>query len=281
MEGVDPGGSTLLDYSIFDALRAGFGKVVFIVRREMEADFKERIGNKWEPKVLVSYAFQELSDIPSGFQVPPNRQKPWGTGHAIYSARNAVKEPFAVLNADDYYGQHTFQVMAEYLKTIPSPESTAFAMVAFCLRHTLSEHGHVSRALCEADPARKLQKVVERLKVFKKGEGAEYEDETGGRHPLSGNELVSMNIWGLTPSVFPQLGGLFEEFLKEKGQEEKSEFLIPKAIDQLITRKRAEVKILPTPDSWFGLTYPEDHEQAKVSISQLVSKGVYPENLWR
>ena len=280
MQGVGPGGATLLDYSIFDALRAGFGKVVFIVRREMEADFRERIGKHWESKVSVSYAFQELSDLPSGFQAPPARQKPWGTGHAIYSARQAVHEPFAVLNADDYYGPHTFQVMGDFLKNIREIQSIHYAMVGYKLANTLSEFGTVSRGLCEADLEGDLKKIVERLKVRKTASGAEYLDETGRVHALKGDELVSMNIWGCTPAIFPQLENLLRNFLAQQGDVEKSEFLIPKAIDLLIHQKQVVIKILPTHDSWFGLTYPEDREQAKVSIKRLISEGVYPENLW-
>jgi NDP-sugar pyrophosphorylase family protein len=280
VEAVGPGGATLLDYSLFDALRAGFGKVVFIIRREMEEDFRNSVGNKWEPKTEVHYAFQELPDVPSGFKVPSHRQKPWGTGHAIYSARKAAGEPFAVINADDYYGLRTFQVMADFLKNIRDFQSTDYAMVGFQIAHTLSDHGSVSRALCESDGGGKLKKIVERLKVRKTKGGAEYLDGAGDAHALAGNELVSMNIWGFTPKVFQQLGGLLQEFLAENGREEKSEFLIPKVIDLLISRKLAEVKILPTPDSWFGLTYPQDREQAQASIRRLISEGVYPENLW-
>ncbi len=280
MAGVGPGGATLLDYSIYDSLRAGFGKVVFIIRREMEADFRAAVGGRWETKTEVGYAFQELTDLPAGFAVPPGRQKPWGTGQAIYSARHGVREPFAVLNADDYYGRHSFQAMGEYLTRLPGPPSTAYAMVGFQLRNTLSEHGHVSRGVCQADPSGKLQKVVERLKVFKKGAGAEYEDEAEGRFSLTGAELVSMNLWGFTPALFGPLETLWVTFLREKGGVEKSEFLIPQAVDDLITRGQATVQVLPTPDSWFGLTYPEDRERVQAAMGQLVSEGHYPENLW-
>ena len=280
MQGVGPGGATLLDYSIYDALRAGFGKVVFIIRKEMETDFRKIVGSKWEPKTTVSYAFQKLSDLPAGFTPPPGRQKPWGTGQAIYSAHEKVQEPFAVLNADDFYGRRTFQVMADYLKNITHLQSTSYAMVGFHLRHTLSEHGHVSRGVCEADNTGKLKGVVEMLRVFKKGEAAEYQDESGARHPLTGDELVSMNIWGFTPSLFPLLGVMFKDFLAEKGKEEKSEFLIPKAVDQLIKGKKAEVNILSTPEAWFGLTYPEDRESASAALRKMVGEGIYPENLW-
>jgi hypothetical protein len=191
-----------------------------------------------------------------------------------------VKEPFAVLNADDYYGRHAFQAMGEHLTHLPGLQSTAYAMVGFQLRNTLSEHGHVSRAVCEADPAGKLLKVVERLKIFKKGTGAEYEDEAGGRHPLTGEELVSMNIWGFTPALFNQLESLWTGFLREKGGEEKSEFLIPKVVDDLITRGQASVQVLPTPDNWFGLTYPEDRERVQAAIRKMMSEGLYPKNLW-
>jgi UTP-glucose-1-phosphate uridylyltransferase len=280
MQSVGPGGATLLDYSIYDSLRAGFGKVVFIIRRQMESDFRKAVGDKWEALTPIGYAHQELTDLPDGFHAPPTRQKPWGTGHAIYSAREVVQEPFAVLNADDFYGRQTFQVMADHLTSLSTLESTSYAMVGFPLANTLSEHGHVSRALCEVDQNGNLQKIVERIKVRKTQGGAEYLDEKEMGHPLRGDELVSMNIWGLTPAVFRQFGDLLGNFLREQGDMENSEFLIPKAIDLLIAQKRAEVKILPTSDSWFGLTYPEDRKQAEVSIRRLVSEGVYPEDLW-
>lgn len=280
MQSVGPGGATLLDYSIYDSLRAGFGKVVFIIRRQMESDFRKAVGDKWEARTPIGYAHQELTDLPDGFLAPPTRQKPWGTGHAIYSAREVVQEPFAVLNADDFYGRQTFQVMADHLTSLSTLESTSYAMVGFPLANTLSEHGHVSRALCEADYDGNLKKIVERIKVRKTRGGAEYLDEKGMGHPLRVDELVSMNIWGLTPAVFRQFGDLLGNFLREQGDTENSEFLIPKAIDLLIAQKRAEVKILPTSDSWFGLTYPEDRKQAEVSIRRLVSEGVYPEDLW-
>ncbi len=280
VSGVGPHNATLVDYSIYDALRAGFGKVVFIIRGDIEGDFKENVGRKWESRVPVRYVFQELSMLPPGFTAPPGRVKPWGTAHAIWVAQGAVKEPFAALNADDYYGPHSFQVMARYLKKIKKNDQASYAMVGFKLKNTLSEFGTVSRGVCEVGRDGYLKKVVERLKIEKAGSKIRYVEENGSKIPLKGVETVSMNFWGFTPRIFEQLDEALGLFWAEKGLEEKAEMLIPRVVDDLVRAKKAKVKVLKTPDAWFGLTYPEDKARVYEAIHKLVFKKAYPEDLW-
>jgi NDP-sugar pyrophosphorylase family protein len=277
IEPMGPEGATLLDYSIFDALRVGFGKVVFIIRRDIEDDFKKAVGRKWEKRVSVRYVFQELGMVPEGFRVPEARQKPWGTGHAIWVAQNAIQEPFAVINADDYYGRSGFKVLAEFLK---KSKSARYAMVGFLLKKTLSDHGPVSRGVCQITSSRFLKKVIERTRIEKKGSQIGYLDEREKKHLLTGKETVSMNMWGFTPALFGQLEKGFHAFLKQKGREEKSEFLIPAVVDGLIQKKKATVKVLPTKDPWFGMTYPQDKEFVRGQLQRLIHLGKYPEKLW-
>ena len=280
METLGPGGATLLDYSVYDAIRAGFGKVVFVIRHDIEDDFKKIVGKKWETKIPVRYVFQELGMVPEGFQVPEARQKPWGTGHAIWVAQGAVQEPFAAINADDYYGRNSFKVLAGHLKKLSNFAKADYSMVGFHLKNTLSEFGTVSRGVCEKTSSGHLKKVVERLKIGKEGKKIWYLGEEGESHPLKGGATASMNMWGFTPVLFEQLGEKFKRFLKEKGREEKSEFLIPRVVDELIHEKKAKVKVLSSKDQWFGVTYPEDKEKVRESIHRLVAKKIYPEILW-
>jgi len=278
MEALGPGGATLLDYSVYDALKAGFGKVVFVIRRDIEDDFKKIVGRKWEGKVPVRYVFQELSMVPEGFKAPEGRKKPWGTGHAIWVAQAAILEPFAVINADDYYGKDSFKVLGKHLSKLKDMGRTDYSMVGFKLKNTLSEHGTVSRGVCKVQ-AGKLKEVVERVEIGQEGKKAYYQEE-GKRFPLKGTETVSMNMWGFTPRLFEQLGAGFRRFLEEKGGEERSEFLIPRVVDELVRKKAAQVKVLPTKSPWFGVTYPEDKERVKAAILKLVEKGAYPERPW-
>ena len=277
---VGPENATLLDYSIYDALKAGFGKVVFIIRHDIEADFRQAIGQKWEKKIEVGYVFQELNMVPGGFIVPQTRQKPWGTGHAIWVARNLVKEPFTVINADDYYGRNSYEVLLQGLQSLKSPEKTDYFMVGFQLKNTLSENGTVSRGICEVGLDGYLLKVVERLKIVKDGDKAKCLDEGIQNRFLTGMETASMNMWGFTPEIFNQLEFLFEKFLIEKGSEEKSEFLIPRVVDQLLFDRKATVKVLSTRDPWFGITYPEDKVAVCKSIGRLIDEKFYPQKLW-
>ncbi len=277
---IGPENATLLDYSIYDALKAGFGKVVFIIRHDIESDFRKAIGQKWEKKIEVDYVFQEMNMIPGGFTIPQTRQKPWGTGHAIWVARELIREPFTVINADDYYGRNSYEVLLQGLQNVKDSQKTDYFMVGFQLKNTLSENGTVSRGICEVGPDGYLLKVVERLKIAKDGDKAKCLDEGIENRVLTGLETASMNMWGFTPEIFNQLENLFEKFLAEKGQEEKSEFLIPRVVDQLLAEKKATVKVLSTKDPWFGITYPEDKAAVRESIGKLIRKGFYPEKLW-
>jgi hypothetical protein len=272
---VGPNGEAILDYSIHDAMRGGFGKVVFVIRRDIEEAFKRTIGVRYANRLPVEYVFQELNKLPSGFSVPAGRTKPWGTGHAILMAADAIKEPFAAINADDFYGATAYRVMGEHLRS----GSADHAMVGYVLRNTLSEFGSVARGECQAGTTGYLESIVELTKIEKDGAGAKYSDGSGVIHKLSGNELVSMNFWGFTPALFGQLGELFVEFLKEHGKEEKSEFYIPMAVGSLIHSGRARCKVLSTPDSWFGVTYREDRPRVVESIRALVASGAYPAKL--
>ncbi len=278
METLGPGGATLLDYSVFDALKAGFGKIVFVIRHEIEDDFKRIVGKKWESRVPVRYVFQELAMVPEGFQVPLERKKPWGTGHAIWVAQAAIQEPFAVINADDYYGRDSFKVLGQYLAKIKKIGKSDYAMVGFKLKNTLSEHGTVSRGVCKVRSSH-LREVVERTEIGWEGKKVYYR-EGDKKRPLKGLETASMNMWGFTPILFDQLGKDFTQFLKERGREEKSEFLIPRVVDGLIRKDRAKVKVLPTRSPWFGVTYPQDKEKVRQAIQKLVDRKLYPENLW-
>lgn len=278
MEPLGPGGAVLIDYSVFDAIRSGFGKVVFIIRRDLEADFKGLVGKKWEKKIPVRYVFQELEMLPEGFTVPPGRTKPWGTGHAIWTARDEIREPFAVLNADDFYGRDSFRILARHLSKLKDPAQLSFSMVGFKLKNTLSEHGTVSRGVCRT-AAGYLKEVVERLEIGTEGKKVFYR-EAGKKTPLKGTEIASMNLWGFTPALFKPLGEGFRKFLEEKGREEKSEYLIPRVVDELVRGKKCRVKVLPTKSPWFGVTYPEDKEKVKAAIAKLVAKKAYPKNLW-
>jgi UTP-glucose-1-phosphate uridylyltransferase len=275
---VGPNGETIIDYCIYDAMRAGFGKVVFVIRHDIETAFREAVGARFEKRMPVEYAFQELNKIPTGFTVPPNRTKPWGTSHAILMAEDVIHEPFAMINADDFYGADSFRVLGQFLSQ-SRPDSKDYSMVGFVLQKTLSEHGTVSRGVCDVDANNTLRQVVERLKIEKNGDSACYLDETGA-HPLTGREFVSMNMWGFTPTLFGFLREEFETFFRKRGGEEKSECLIPSSVNSLVTTKRVTLKVLPTKSSWFGVTYQEDRPKVQESVRALIRAGEYPEKLW-
>jgi len=268
---VGPNGETIIDYSVFDALRAGFGRLVFIIRRDIEAPFREAIASRFESRLAVDYVCQELANLPQGFTVPEGRTKPWGTTHAILQAEDLLNEPFAVINADDFYGRESFQVLGGFLRAGGSD----YAMVGYTLRNTLSEHGSVSRGVCECDAEGYLRAVAELTKVEKHDRGAQAEGRV-----LTGDELVSMNFWGFTPLVFAQLRERFFEFMRRHGQELKSECYIPTTVNELVANGVARVKVLHTPSSWFGVTYQEDRPRIKAGIRELIARCEYPENLW-
>lgn len=273
---VGPGGETLMDYSVYDAFRAGFDKLVFVIRRDIERPFKETVGRRFEQHLEVQYAYQELSQVPAGVNISPARQKPWGTGHALLAGASAVREPMAVINADDFYGAESFRVLAAHLLS----GSPAYAMVGFNLRNTLSEFGSVARGVCRLSPEHSLESVVELTRIEKDGTAAKYTDAAGQVHPLSGDETVSLNMWGFNPSIFPHLASEFREFLQQHGQDPKAEYYIPSVVNTLVTRGQAKVQVLPTPDSWLGITYREDRPRVIAGIQQLVQQGRYPSKLW-
>ena len=279
IEPIGPNGEIIIDYSIYDAIRAGFGKLVFIIRHCFEDAFKEKIGSKFDGLIETAYAYQELDIALDGFVLPPDREKPWGTGHAILVARDVINEPFAVINADDYCGIDSFKMMAEFLCG-PGLSPTDYAMVGFRLRNTLSEYGAVSRGVCHCDDKMFLLDVVERTRVERCGDAAIYFDNDGTEHMLSGDEVVSMNLWGFHPSIFTYLSRQFKDFLEEHGNELKSELFIPTVVGDMVESGRVNVKVLSTHDNWFGVTYREDKEIAERSIAGLVEKGTYPERLW-
>ena len=276
---VGPSGEIIIDYSIFDALRANFGKVVFIIRRDIEEVFKETIGTRFEGKIPVEYAYQDKNDLPEGFSVPAERAKPWGTGHAILAARDVVKEPFAVINADDFYGRSGYKLLGDYLSSMKEATPANYCMVGYILRNTLSEHGTVARGVCTCDNDSFLKKVVEMTKIEKVGNAAK-NTEPENTCDLTGDEIVSLNLWGFTPSIFGHLQRLFKDFLKENINDPKKEFFIPSVVDTLISEGAAKVKVLKSEDSWFGITYREDKNMVVENINALVKKDAYPSKLF-
>ena len=279
IDSMGPSGETILDYSVFDAIRAGFGKVVFIIRPDFEKDFRERIGSKFSNKIGVDYAFQTIDKLPQGFSVPAGREKPWGTTHAILCARDVVKTPFAVINADDFYGRDSYAVLGQKLSTTANNE-THYNMVGFTLKNTLSDHGTVARGVCRLNDKGFLADIQELLKIAKTDSGAQNVADDGTITMLNGDEPVSMNMWGFTPSIFPQLETLFKKFLTEKGAELKSECYIPLSLGEIVKNGDGDCAVLRTSSSWFGVTYREDKPIVQASIQKLVNEGSYPSNLW-
>jgi choline kinase len=275
-----PHGETILDYSVFDALRAGFGKVVFIIRPDFEQAFRENITAKFNGRIAVDYAFQTLDKLPTGFNIPAGREKPWGTTHAILCARETISEPFAVINADDFYGRHSFEVLHHHLDTLRL-DSNAYAMVGFTLKNTLSENGTVARGVCKTDAHGYLKEIQELTKIEKTATGARNASEDGNALALTGDEPVSMNMWGFSPHLFGQINVLFEEFLTAQGSELKSECYIPLSVGELVRRTEATCKVIPTTSSWFGVTYREDKPKVQASIAAMTAAGEYPDGLWK
>jgi UTP-glucose-1-phosphate uridylyltransferase len=277
---VGPNGETILEYSVFDAIRAGFGKVVFVIRRDIEKDFKEVFINKLSKHIEIEYVFQELDMVPAGISVPADRVKPWGTGHAVLVAASKVNEPFAVINADDYYGSDAFVKLANYLKTLKN-DQTSFSMVGFDLDNTLSEHGLVSRGVCNVDSTSTLITVTERTQIGRDEKGVAYKDENGASVYISDKSIVSMNFWGFTPTFFKQLESHFQTFIKNNISNLKAELYLPFVVDELIQQKQADVKVLRSADKWFGVTYKEDKPLVVAKVKELAEKGVYPSPLWK
>lgn len=282
LDEVGPSGETVMDYSVFDAMRAGFNRVVFVIRQDIADQFKSVIGNRYADKIEVEYAFQDANDLPNGFTLPEGRTKPWGTGHAVYAARKLLTGPFAVINADDFYGQDSYHQLANYLQNSSATDKIKCCIAGFVLANTLSENGSVSRGICSVDAEGNLQKVVENTKILRRNDGQIVSiQEDGSELLLSGQEIVSMNSWGFHPALVDELEGLFTEFLKAHGTELKSEFYLPFAVDSLIHCGKAEVKVLNCTDNWFGVTYREDKPLVQSALQKLVAKGAYPANLFR
>jgi hypothetical protein len=292
---VGPSGETVLDYAVFDALRAGFGRVVFVIRRDFEELFRTQIGARYAGKIAVDYVFQALDALPPGVTPPAGREKPWGTGHAVWCARDVVKENFAVINADDFYGADSFNRLATFLKSRPAvatvrgydpmsghkppapvgPAKTSeFAIVGFRLANTLSEHGAVSRGICAADAVGRLASITETHGITAADVGAELGKK------FSGETIVSMNCWGFTPALFVGLDTQFRDFLAARGTEPKSEFYLPGAVSTMIARGETTVRVLPTESAWFGITFRDDKPRVQAALAALVGAGLYPARLW-
>jgi len=279
LDPMGPGGETILDYSVFDALRAGFDRVVFVIRRDFEREFRERIVARFDRHVDVALAFQSLDALPAGFSVPPGREKPWGTTHAILCAREAVAAPFAAINADDFYGRDAFAVLGRRLAESPV-DSTAYCMVGFTLANTLSEHGSVARGVCRTDGRGFLADIRELKQISRTAAGGVENVADGVAERLTGREPVSMNMWGFTPRIFPQLEESFRRFLAAHAAEPKSECYIPLTVGDLVKTGAATCEVLPTDAQWFGVTYVEDRPVVQASIAALVQAGEYPARLW-
>lgn len=279
MDAVGPSGETIIDYSIYDALRAGFGNAVFIIRRGIEADFREAFLKKLHGRVEVDYVFQELDDLPPGFRVPPHRHKPWGTSHAVLMAAAKVRKPFAVINADDFYGRDAYRLMGTFLAE-PSAEPGRFAVVGYDLQGTLSEHGSVARGVCEVDGSGYLKDIVERTHIEKTTAGIASVEADGGSLIFPSETVVSMNFWGFTPAYFDLARREFERFLRHQIDNPKAEMFIPLVVNTLIQKGEATVKVLPTSSTWFGVTYREDKPRVMAEIKKLIDAGEYPETLW-
>ena len=280
---VDPEGHLIIDFSIYDAVRAGFRKVVFILTKEMEREFREKIGGRISDYVQTEYAYQCPDDLPDGFSVPQGRVKPWGTGHAVLCCRNAVRGPFAVINADDYYGRHAFEMIHKELASARDDGKYRFSMVGYRLENTLTENGFVSRGVCRVDEESMLRGVTERTHIEKRGTGAVF-TEDGGKtwRDVSPDSVVSMNLWGFSAGIFRELSEGFRRFLETEAKRDplKAEYFLPSVVDGLLKEGKASVKVLKSEDRWYGVTYRQDKQTVCDAVAGLKKQGVYPERLW-
>jgi hypothetical protein len=278
IEPVGPSGELVIDYSIHDAIAAGFGRVVFVIRREIEEAFRSVVEPHFAGRIPISYVYQELTDVPAGFPIPASRVKPWGTAHAVYACRGAIREPFGVINADDFYGPASYGLLAGLLKPL-RPADDRYGLVAFVLRNTLSEHGPVARGVCRADADGRLASIAEHYQVQRSGATTTCVFE-GKPATLTGDESVSMNLWGLTPTFFGHLEREFGKLLPALQQNPNAEFQLPTVVDTLIRERRAVVEVVKSPERWLGVTYPQDKPAAMAGVRELVSRGVYAPKLW-
>lgn len=278
LDEVGPSGETIIDYSIYDAIRAGFGKIVFVIRRDIEDQIKERFVKKIKGKIEVDYVFQEITNLPEGVKVAPDRQKPWGTSHAILVTAEKIREPFGVINADDYYGVESFKILYNFLTTDKDPN--CYCIVGFKMGNTLSDHGHVNRGVCRADANGILKNIVETRQIEKTPDGAKAPAADGTWEKFTGNEIVSMNLWGFKPSCYKFLGDEFRSFINKSGMELKSELDIPTSVDKFVKNGEITIKVLMSNDKWFGVTYREDKPYVVASINEMIKKGVYPSKIY-
>ena len=282
LDGLGPNGETIMDYSIYDAIQAGFGKIVWVIRKDFEQDFREKILSKYEGHVPCELCFQSIEDLPEGFKVPEGRQKPWGTNHAVLMAKDIIKEPFCVINCDDFYNRDCFKVIGKFLSELPEGSKNRYAMVGFRVGNTLSENGTVARGICSKDANENLQTVVERTEIERHDGNVQYKDENGEWVTVADNTPVSMNVWGFTPDYFEYSEAYFKEFLSDPANMTnlKAEFFIPLMVNKLINEKTATVQVLDTTSKWFGVTYAADRDSVVAKIQKLIDEGVYPNKLF-
>lgn len=282
LDGLGPNGETIMDYSIYDAIQAGFGKIVFVIRKDFEEQFRKQVLSKYEGHIPAELVFQGIDAIPEGFTVPDGREKPWGTNHAVLMAKDVIKEPFCVINCDDFYNRDCFKVIGKFLADLPEDSKNRYAMVGFRIDNTLSENGTVARGICTKDEKGNLATVVERTEIERHGEDIQYKDENEKWVTVDKHTPVSMNVWGFTPDYFEYSMEYFKEFLSspENMENKKAEFFIPLMVNKLINENTATVKVLDTTSKWFGVTYAADRPGVVAKIQKLVSEGVYPEKLF-
>ena len=279
LDGVGPNGETIMDYSIFDAVNAGFGKLVFVIRKSFEQDFRDKIVKKYEKKIPVELVFQEFDKLPEGFKPNPERVKPWGTNHAVMMGKDVINEPFAVINADDFYGRESFKILADTLSEHNNSENN-YCMIGYRIGNTLSESGTVARGVCETDENGYLTGVVERTQVKRINGEVCFKDENDQWIAVEDNTPVSMNMWGFTPDYFKYSDDYFVKFLEDNQDNIKAEFFIPLLVNHLIVNKTAKVRVLDTPSKWFGVTYAEDRPDVVAKLKELSDNGTYPTPLW-
>jgi NDP-sugar pyrophosphorylase family protein len=282
MDPVGSAGELIIDFSLYDAVMAGFKKVIFIIKKEMEEDFRALIDNKAGRFIEVEYAFQDINDLPAGYSVPEGRVKPWGTSHAVLSCKGKVSGPFAVINADDYYGAGAFHSMYEFLEKAEDGDKYCFSMVGYQLENTLTEHGHVARGVCETTGDGYLKGIKERTKIMWRNGEIQFTENEEVWESVAQGTTVSMNFWGFTPGMMKEIEARFPAFLDKALAENplKGEFLLPLTVDQLLKDNKATIKILPSKDRWFGVTYKEDRESVVNALQSMKDKGLYPEKLW-
>ncbi len=280
LDGLGPHGETIMDYSIYDAIKSGFGKVVFVIRKDFEAEFREKILSKYENHIPTEVVFQSVNDLPEGFTCPPERTKPWGTNHALLMGKDVINEPFAIINSDDFYGRNSFEVMAKELMSLEGNSAGAYSMVGFKVGNTMSESGTVSRGVCETVDGY-LTTIVERTKIgYNENHEISFVDENDKEIILPADTPVSMNFWGFTPDYFKHSEEFFVKFLKENIDKPKAEFFIPSLVNELIVNGKAKVKVLTTESKWFGVTYSEDRAGVVQKFAELHEQGVYPKSLF-